>query len=225
MMNTQRMSWHRPFDLTIEISNLRTFWKALNLSWWFIRLPMFLLVIPASWGVGSFAHQVYPLLVAALSGGAFEALFIGAIATADQQNDEDLKAQIFWWLLNIGAVFVSALINILHAAGGTFKQITPESIVHGAPFAVLNFLYALLLHRNMNQALQKERVFLAAQEAKRETQEQERRQREAQAEAERKEYERMHAFKCICGEGKPTQKALNGHKASCRAWKASRGAP
>ena len=187
MIGTPTMNY-RPFKDDIPLTSIRAFFEAINWIWWIQRAPMFLLAVPASYGVGAFTHERYPLIVAVIAGAGFEAAYLGAIAFADQQLRQDLGSKVLWWGLNIAAVACSALINVLFAAGGLFGNITAEDYVHGAPLAVINFLYALLLHRNATRAV--------AQDMQR-------------AEDER--------FRCgVCGRGFATQNRLNGHKRHCR---------
>lgn len=196
----------RPFHPGITIDGWGAFWQALNKVWWLQRLPMFLLAVPASYGVGAYAHERYPLVIAMIAGAGFEAAYMGAIAFADQQLDDDWISWGLWWLLNLGAVVSSALINVLFSAGGTFATITWEDAVHGAPLAVLNFLYALLLHRNTSKALAAERVAAALAQAKAERDEEERKAEELRT-----------RYKCLhCGEGYPTPQARNGHRRTCK---------
>jgi hypothetical protein len=149
---------------------------------------MFLLAVPAAWGVGAFAHARYPLLIAIVAGAGFEASYMGAVAFADQQLAHDAWSRRLWWGLNVAAVACSALINVLYSAGGQFASITPEDVVHGAPLAILNFLYALLLHRNATQGIAEE-LALAAESR----------------------------YPCPrCGRGFATVNRLNGHKRHCK---------
>lgn len=174
----------RPF---VTAPNLSWF-RRVNWVWWLQRLPMFLLAVPASYGVGAFADVRYPVLIAIIAGAGFEAAYMGAVAFADQQLDQDRWSMGLWWVLNVGAVASSALINVLFSAGGLFAQITYEDVVHGAPLAVLNFLYALLLHQNATRT----------------------------AAADRKTAEE-NKYPCLkCGRGFATVNRLNGHKRHCR---------
>jgi len=126
--------------------------------------------------------------VAVIAGAGFEAAYMGAIAFADQQLEQDTTSKILWWALNVAAVTCSALINVLYSAGGTFSAIEWEDAVHGAPLAILNFLYALLLHRNATRSMVIQR----------------------KTEAESK-------FPCPkCGRGFATINQLNVHKRHCR---------
>lgn len=181
------VGYYRPFRTKIPIINIWSLFKVVNWLWWIQRIPMFLLAVPASYGVGAFTHERYPFLVAVIAGAGFEAAYLGAIAFADQQLRQDRGSRILWWTLNIAAVACSALINVLYAAGGMFSNITAEDYVHGAPLAVINFLYALLLHRNATKAV--------AEEMQREEDEK---------------------FKCEwCGRGFGNRNRLNGHKRHC----------
>jgi hypothetical protein len=174
----------RPLKASADL----TWFRRVNWVWWLQRLPMFLLAVPASYGVGAFADVRYPFLVAVIAGAGFEAAYMGAVAFADQQLDQDTWSVGLWWVLNVGAVASSALINVLFSAGGFFAQITYEDIVHGAPLAVLNFLYALLLHRNATRT----------------------------AVAERKTAE-DNKYPCPrCGRGFPTPNKRNGHMRHCK---------
>lgn len=179
---------YRPLNANVRVTGLWTALKAINWLWWLQRVPMFLLAVPAAWGVGAFADEKYPLAIAVIAGAGFEAAYMGAIAFADQQLDQDQWSKALWWSLNVAAVACSALINVLFAAGGTFAAITSEDVVHGAPLAILNFLYAMLLHRNATQAHAAERVQAAEEK-----------------------------FKCArCGRGFASVNRLNGHKRHCK---------
>lgn len=177
-----------PIKKDIALDSVWALGKAINWLWWLQRIPMFLLAAPAAYGVGAFAAAKYPPLVAIIAGAGFEAAYMGAIAFADQQLEQDTTSKVLWWALNIAAVACSALINVLYSAGGTFGAIELEDVVHGAPLAILNFLYALLLHRNATQSMASERR--AAAETK---------------------------FSCLrCGRGFATANRLNGHKRHCK---------
>lgn len=177
-----------PIRKDIAITGVLSLGKAINWLWWLQRVPMFLLAVPAAYGVGAFANAKYPFLVAVIAGAGFEAAYMGAIAFADQRLEQDTTSKVLWWALNVAAVACSALINVLYSAGGTFGAISLEDIVHGSPLAVLNFLYALLLHRNATQSMVIERK--TAEENK---------------------------FPCPkCGRGFSTINRLNGHKRHCK---------
>jgi hypothetical protein len=177
-----------PIRKDVALTSLWQLGKAINWLWWLQRLPMFLLAVPAAWGVGAFAAEKYPPLIAIVAGAGFEAAYMGAIAFADQQLEQDTTSKVLWWALNVAAVACSALINVLFSAGGMFSAIELEDIVHGAPLAILNFLYALLLHRNATQSMQIERK--TAEDNK---------------------------FPCPkCGRGFSTANRLNGHKRHCK---------
>lgn len=178
---------YRPFHQTVRIVDIRSLFHAINWIWWIQRAPMFLLAVPASYGVGAFTHERYPFTVAVIAGAGFEAAYLGAIAFADQQLRQDRGSKALWWALNVAAVSCSALINVLYAAGGLFVSITAEDLVHGGPLAVINFLYALLLHRNATRAV--------AEDMQR-----------AEEEKEKCEW---------CGRGFGNRNRLNGHKRHC----------
>jgi hypothetical protein len=127
--------------------------RAVNWPWWLKRVPMALLAIPAAYGVGAFAAAAdVPLLVALVAGGAFEAAYIGAIAMADQQHNDDHWTTVLWWLVNLAAVSASVLCNLLFFSGGTYAGITLEVATHAIPLPVLGFFYGLLVHRTSVQA-------------------------------------------------------------------------
>jgi len=176
-----------PIKKGVALDSVWAFGRAINWLWWLQRIPMFLLAVPAAYGVGAFAAEKYPTIVAIVAGAGFEAAYMGAIAFADQQLEQDTWSKALWWSLNVAAVTCSALINVLYSAGGTFGAIEWEDGVHGAPLAILNFLYALLLHRNTTRAVQAN----------------------MQAAADEKE-------KCDwCGRGFGNRNRLNGHKRHC----------
>lgn len=162
-----------------------------NMTWLLVRLPAMALTLPAAYGVGSFAADKLPLLVAGLAGLAFESAMIGAIAIADQQytlrkKDRALRwyaqinsSAVLWWLLMFVAVLASVLSNTLFFAGGKYSNITPEILTHAVPLPVVNFMYNLVLHNAVTQ--------------KRQT------------------------FTCInCSKVFDSQDGLNGHKGHCK---------
>lgn len=127
-------------------------WFSINWRWWLIRLPMFLLAIPAAYGVGSFAGERLPWYVAFFAGLAFEGAYIGAIAAADQAQDkDDYYTTVLWWLVNLFAVLASVACNLLFFSG-SYATITAESATHAVPLPVLGFFYGLLVHRVASQS-------------------------------------------------------------------------
>jgi hypothetical protein len=122
-------------------------WSRINWRYWLVRFPMFLLAIPAAYGVGSFAAIRLPVYVAIFAGFAFECSYIGAIAAADQARDpDDTATTALWWLVNLFAVLASVASNLLFFSG-TYSQITLESATHAVPLPILGFFYGLLVHR------------------------------------------------------------------------------
>ncbi len=133
---------HRPLLTTSPNT-----WAQINWRYWLVRLPMFLLAIPAAFGVGSFAAERLPGYVAIFAGLAFEGAYIGAIATADQAHDStDKVTTALWWLVNLFAVLASVASNLLYFSG-SYSAITLESATHAVPLPVLGFFYGLLVHR------------------------------------------------------------------------------
>lgn len=127
--------------------------KRLNWRWFVQRLPMLLLAVPAAYGVGAFADEKLPLLIAVFAGAGYESCYLGAVALADQQYDsKDRWSTGLWWALNLMAVASSIVTNTLFFAGGRYVDITPEAVTHGAPMAMLAFMYGLVLHRSAVKA-------------------------------------------------------------------------
>ena len=140
----------RPFLATPDA------WLRVNWRWWLMRLPMFLLALPASYGVGSFAAERLPVVVAVFAGVAFEAAYIGAIAAADQAHDADDRiTALLWWLVNAFAVLASVACNLLFFSG-SYQAITLESATHAVPLPVLGFFYGLLVHRIASKTAQQQ---------------------------------------------------------------------
>lgn len=124
-------------------------WQRVEWTWWLQRAPMAILAVPAAWGVGSFAAEKLPWFIAIFAGMGFEACYLGAIALADQQHDsKDKWSTALWWALNLMAVTASIVTNTLFFAGGHYADITFEAATHGAPLALLAFMYGLTLHRH-----------------------------------------------------------------------------
>jgi len=141
MMTTHAL---RPFLATPDAA----WWQRINYAWWLRRVPMFLLALPAAYGVGAFAGAYLPAPFNWVAGGAFEATYIGAIAIADQQTEDgDWVTTLLWWLVNLAAVAASILSNLLWFSGGAYARITAEIATHAVPLPVLGFFYGLLLHR------------------------------------------------------------------------------
>lgn len=131
-------------------------WRKLNYGWLFKRLPMVALALLSSWGVGGFILQSgrAPLFVAIVGSSAFDLVFLGVIALADQQLTSRASTHRLYWVLNVGAAALAALLNTLYYSGGTYSGITAESITHGAPFAVFGLLYSLYYHSVMSVAIE-----------------------------------------------------------------------
>jgi len=134
--------------------------KKINYGWLFKRLPMVALALLSSWGVGGFILQSgkAPLVVAIVGSSAFDLVFLGVIALADQQLTSRSSTHKLYWILNIGAATLAALLNTLYYSGGTYQGITPESITHGAPFAVFGLLYSLYYHSVMTIAIEQDEL-------------------------------------------------------------------
>lgn len=142
-------------------------WRV-NWNWLLQRAPMIALAVLSSWGVGGFILQSGKanLLVAIVGAGAFDLVFLGVIALADQQLSVRHTTHVLYWILNIGAAFVAALMNTLYYSGGSYAGITPESVTHGALFALFGLLYSLYYHGVMSEALTKEEQLAQAEAAK-----------------------------------------------------------
>lgn len=130
--------------------------KQINYGWLLKRLPMVALALLSSWGVGGFILQSEkaPAFVAIIGSSAFDLVFLGVIALADQQLTSRRSTHAMYWILNIGAATLAALLNTLYYSGGTYAGITAESITHGAPFAVFGLLYSLYYHSVMSVAIE-----------------------------------------------------------------------
>lgn len=193
----------QPFRPMLTTPDLAWF-RRVNWSWLLRRAPMVVLALLSSWGVGGFIYQSKsaPLPVAILGSGAFDLVFLGAIALADQQLDHDVWSKLNYWALNIGAALLAALLNTLYYAGGEYRLITAESITHGVPFALFGLLYSLYYHTIMSRAIKRDLRNAAEQAALLEVQ--------------------KYGCPYGCGwlpMGKPNaramQNALNGHKGRC----------
>jgi hypothetical protein len=190
----------KPLVNSEDINSLKQWFKAINIVYWLQRLPMALLSIPAAYGVSAFASVHLPMPFNFLAGAAFESVYLGVVALADQMYEQDDYTTALWWLLNIVAVSMSALINVLFFSGNTFSGITAESYVHGVPLPALSFGYSLLLHQVTNKNVARD--FKAEQEAK---------QKQAEKEAHEKEY----PFSCVCSARFKTRSGLGKHKVTC----------
>ncbi|MBK9944321.1 MAG: hypothetical protein IPP13_22195 [Kouleothrix sp.] len=142
---------YKPF-LVLPASGMRK----INWKWLLQRVPMVALALLSSWGVGGFILQSGKAnsAVAIVGAGAFDLVFLGVIALADQQLTVKRSTHVLYWALNVGAAAVAALMNTLYYSGGTYASITAESITHGALFAVFGLLYSLYYHGVMSEALQ-----------------------------------------------------------------------
>ena len=142
---------YKPF-LVLPASGMRK----INWKWLLQRVPMVALALLSSWGVGGFILQSGKAnsVVAIVGAGAFDLVFLGVIALADQQLTVKRSTHVLYWALNVGAAAVAALMNTLYYSGGTYAGITAESVTHGALFAVFGLLYSLYYHGVMSEALQ-----------------------------------------------------------------------
>lgn len=134
--------------------------KKINYGWLFKRLPMVALALLSSWGVGGFILQSNkaPVFVAIIGSSAFDLVFLGVIALADQQLTSRKSTHRLYWVLNIGAATLAALLNTLYYSGGSYSGITAESVTHGAPFAVFGLLYSLYYHNVMTIAIEQDEL-------------------------------------------------------------------
>lgn len=191
-MTVAAMQQGKPFRM--RIGEAFNFWKDINWVYWLQRAPMFLLSLPAAYGVAAFASVHLPAPFNWFAGLGFESVYLGAVALADQMYDDNRYTTTLWWILNIVAVIMSALVNTLFFSGNTFAGITPEALVHGIPLPALSFGYSLLLHQVTNSKLIAEKN----------------RQREEENSA------KQIAYKCkFCGEGKPNMNSVYGHYKNC----------
>lgn len=149
-------SQYRPFIPNMPWYSL----KKINYGWLFKRLPMVALALLSSWGVGGFILQSNkaPVFVAIIGSSAFDLVFLGVIALADQQLSSRTSTHRLYWVLNIGAAALAALLNTLYYSGGSYSGITAESITHGAPFAVFGLLYSLYYHSVMTIAIEQDEL-------------------------------------------------------------------
>lgn len=133
-------------------------YKRVNWKWLLQRAPMIALALLSSWGVGGFILQSGKAneVIAVIGAGAFDLVFLGVIALADQQLTTKRSTHMLYWVLNCGAALVAALMNTLYYSGGAYSGITAESVTHGALFAVFGLLYSLYYHGVMSEALAKD---------------------------------------------------------------------
>jgi len=190
---------YRPW---IEAPDLSWF-RRINWAWLLKRAPMVVLALLSSWGVGGFIFQskAAPLPVAILGSGAFDLVFLGAIALADQQLDQDVWSQVNYWALNVGAALLAALLNTLYYAGGEYRLITAEAVTHGVPFAIFGLLYSLYYHNAMSRQIVRDMA-------------------QAAEDAARKAAEKFGCPWCDWlplgkSDARAMQNALNGHKGRC----------
>jgi len=168
--------------------------RDINWIYWLQRAPMLLLSLPAAYGVAAFASVHLPAPFNWFAGAGFESVYLGAVALADQMYEDNDYTTALWWILNIVAVTMSALVNTLFFSGNSFAGITTESYVHGIPLPALSFGYSLLLHQVTNSKLIADK----------------KRQKELEDE------QKKTAFKCkFCGEGKPNMNSVYGHYKNC----------
>lgn len=139
-------------------SGEQPWYRRINWKWLLQRAPMIALALLSSWGVGGFILQSGKAneVIAVIGAGAFDLVFLGVIALADQQLTTKQSTHILYWVLNCGAALVAALMNTLYYSGGSYSGITAESVTHGALFAVFGLLYSLYYHGVMSEALAKD---------------------------------------------------------------------
>jgi hypothetical protein len=208
MNNAVQMNMHKPFlpmpKITHRYELVYKWLGAINWLWWIIRIPMALIAATAAYGVTQFAGEYLVSPWNVLAGWSFESAYLGAIALADQQLDDETKilrigtveiltynpTAVLWYLVNFVAVIASILSNLLFFNGGTYVATTAETLTHAVPLPLLGFFYGLLVHRYTHSL----------------------------ALVHRKEFQEF-PFRCECGAKYKSQKMLNGHKAHCKAAK------
>lgn len=206
MINANVRNQYRPWDISAKVTSIIEFLKAINWLYWLQRAPMALLSIPAAYGVAAFASVHLPAPFNWLAGLGFESVYLGCVALADQMFDDDTWTTVLWWALNIIAVTMSALVNVLFFSGNNFAGITSESYVHGIPLPLLSFGYSLLLHQVTNKNVVRD--YKAAQLA-------------AEKEAEKEQFEKDNPYECICGRRFNSAQKRVSHRRSCEDYKNS----
>lgn len=197
-MTTSIMNQYRPMK-PVQGDGIINWLKAVNYVYWLQRAPMALLSIPAAYGVAAFASVRLPVPFNWLAGAGFESVYLGCVALADQMYDEDKETTALWWTLNLIAVCVSALINVLFFSNDAFAGFNWEALVHGVPLPVLSFGYSLLLHKVTNRNVA----------------------REHKEQQEREKFERENPYDCVCGARFPTGQARRNHRRSCEKYQDS----
>lgn len=145
----------------------RIWWYLVAVPWRGLGLysPQALLALPAAYASSQFAahHDVFPPPFNGMVGVAFEWVYLGTLAVAGAQRAElDPKARWYqrvnWWyiIVNLLAVMTSIVYVTLHAADKyeLFGNPTNEmlwffAVTHGAPLALINFFYGLLIHAHL----------------------------------------------------------------------------
>lgn len=183
------------------LNKIAAFFLSINILYWLQRAPMFLLSLPAAYGVSAFMGTLLPVPFNWFAGIGFESVYLGCIALADQMFDEDEFTTWLWWILNALAVIVSALINTLFASHFAFSGIQAESFVHGVPLPVLSFGYSLLLHKVTNKN--------AARDYKLE-------QERLRKQAAQEKYEKDNPYLCECGLRFADNRRRSNHRRSCK---------
>lgn len=194
-MTTAALYKYRPMKPSVGTGFIN-FLRAINLVYWLQRAPMALLSSPAAYGVSAFAAVHLPPPFSWFAGMAFESVYLGCVALADQMFEQDKVTTWLWWGLNVIAVVTSALINVLYFSNNAFAGFTPEALVHGIPLPLLGFGYSLLLHKVTTKNIMREHT----------------------AQLEREKYERENPRLCICGQRFPPGQAVRNHRRTCEAY-------
>lgn len=199
-MTATTLNKYRPFrtvDYSTTTHKIWAFIMSINIIYWLQRAPMFLLSLPAAYGVAAFMGTLLPMPFNIFAGLGFESVYLGCIALADQMYEEDDFTTYLWWTLNVLAVVVSALINTLFASQFHFNGIVPESFVHGLPLPILSFGYSLLLHKVTNRNAARDYKVAQAQAA---------------IDLQKQQYALDNPHVCECGSRFKAKAGLSSHK-------------
>lgn len=126
-----------------------------NWRGFFVKMPLVMLAVPASYGVYEFARLFVPEWVAFVQAAAFETVYIG-MAAYDNLTRKDRRNAIGISLLAVAtSVIYNSLAGMFHLQEGLLAEwqssiegVVALGILHGAPLAVLAFFVSnFTLHR------------------------------------------------------------------------------
>lgn len=160
-MTTTFFNQFKPIN--IDVSGVKRF----NWKWLLQRAPILALGIDSSYNVAKYIGlDGTPVIIQVITGITFDLIFVGLIALADQFRNDKLQSNILFWIINVLAMTVAAILGTLAYSNGLYIAVTPESATRGIAYPLLGLLYNLYYHTVTGEIMAEQRKQRASAQKK-----------------------------------------------------------